>query len=185
MISREPIRAYMRALASQLKPLDRADAQEVLQEIEGHIHDVVDQADARGEDLDIPALLQGFGPPETLAAQYIAHVQYGAPPPAGFRVIERVKLTVTRGLFYSMGAFGFSVALFFLLLAIAKVIDPASVGMWSSAGGTSITLTWSGPPDPQARELLGYGLVPIAMLASAWCAEVTRRVLRVLRRSLN
>lgn len=185
MTSREPIRAYMRALASHLKPLDQAEAQEVLREIESHIHDVVDQAEAQGDDPDLTALLQGFGPPAALAAQYVAHVQHGAPPPAGFRVIERVRLTVTRGLFYSMGAFGFSVALFFLLLAIAKVVDPASVGMWSTAGGKSITLTWSGSPDPHARELLGYGLVPIALVASAWCAEVTRRVLRVLRRSLR
>jgi len=184
MISRHPIRAYVHALASHLGKLDKASAEEVVREIESHIHEVVDQAEARGEDLDVAALLQGFGPPEALAAQYVAHIQTGAPPPAGFRVIQRVKQTVTHGLYYSMGAFGFSVAVAFLLLALAKMIAPASVGMWSVAGGNSITITWSGSPHPEAQEVLGYGLIPLALVAAAWCAEVTRRVLRVLRRGL-
>ena len=185
MISRHPIRAYMRALVTQLGKLEKADAEEVVREIESHIHEVIDQAEARGEDLDVAALLEGFGPPEALAAQYVAHIQNGAPPPAGFRIIQSVKLTVTRGLYYSMGAFGFSVAIAFLLLALAKMIEPSSVGMWSTAGGNSLTLTWSGSPHPEAKELLGYGLVPLALAAAAWCAEVTRRVLRVLRRGLS
>jgi len=185
MISHHLISAYMRALVSELGKLEKADAGEVIREIESHIHDVVDQAEARGEDLDVAALLEGFGPPETLAAQYVAHIQSGAPPPAGFRVIQSVKLTVTRGLYYSMGAFGFSIAVGFLLLALAKVAAPSSVGMWSTDGGNSITITWSGPPSPEKRELLGYGLVPLALVAAAWCAEVTRRVLRVLRRALS
>lgn len=181
MISRHPIRAYMGALASQLGKLEKADADEVIREIESHINDVVDQAEARGEDIDVATLLQGFGSPESLAAQYVAHIQTGAPPPAGFRVIQRVKQTVTRGLYYSMGLFGFSIAFSLLALAVAKAIEPSSVGVWSTAGGHSVTVTWSGAPDPQARELLGYGLIPVALLASVWSADLTRRVLRALQ----
>lgn len=185
LISRQPIRHYLHALAAQLSKLDKADAEEVMREIECHIHDVVDQAEARGEAIDITALLAGFGPPETLAAQYIAHIQDGAAPPAGFRVIQRVKQSVTRGLFYSMAAFGFSIAIALLLLALAKLMAPAAVGVWSAAGGNTIAITWSGSPYPNAKELLGYGLVPIALIAALWCAELTRRVLRILRRGLS
>jgi len=185
VISRAPIRAYLQALAAQLRKLDPAEAEEVLREIESHIHDVVDQAEANGEALDVAALLQGFGSPEALAALYVAHIQTGAPPPAGFRVIQRVKKTVTRGLYYSMAAFGFSIALSLLALALAKLFEPSSVGVWSAAGGNSVAITWSGSPYPEANELLGYGLVPIALLAALWCAELTRRVLRVLRRGLT
>lgn len=185
LISRHPISTYLHALAAQLGKLEKADAEEVLREIESHIHDVVDQAEARGDALDITALLANFGPPEALAAQYVAHIQNGAPPPAGFRVIQRVKQTVTRGLYYSMAAFGFSIAIALLMLALAKIIDPSSVGVWSVAGGNSISITWSGSPYPDAQELLGYGLVPIALVAAVWCAELTRRVLRVLRRGLS
>lgn len=185
MISRHLIREYMRALIAQLGKLERTEAEEVIREIESHLHDVVDQAEARGDDLDVAALLEGFGPPETLAAQYIAHIQNGAPPPAGFRVIQRFTLSVTRGLYYSMAAFGFSVAIALLLLALAKIVDPSSVGVWSVAGGNAIFITWSGSPHPEAQELLGYGLVPVALIAAVWCAELTRRVLRVLKRGLS
>ena len=184
MSTHDPIGVYMRTLASRLGRLHKADVEEVMREIEGHIRDVVEQALARGEAIDVTALLHGFGPPETLAAQYVAHIRTGAPPPAGFGVIQRVKQTATRGLYYSMGAFGFSIALALLLLALAKLLQPSLVGAWSANGGQSIAITWSGSPYPQANELLGYWLVPMALLASVWCAELTRRVLRALRRGL-
>lgn len=185
MVSRQPIHAYMRALASQLGKLDRAEIDEVVREIESHLHDAVDQAEARGEEPDLAVLLEGFGSPEALAAQYVAHIQTGTPPPAGFRVIQRVTRTVTRGLYYSMGAFGYSIAVALLLLAMAKLLQPSLVGAWSANGGNSVAVTWSGSPYPEAKELLGYWLVPITLLASAWCFELTRRVLRVLRRGLS
>ena len=184
-IARQPIRAYLQALAVHLGKLDQAEAEEVMREIESHIHEVVDQAEARGDAFDLNTLLAGFGPPETLAAQYVAHIQDGAAPPAGFRVIQRVKQTVTRGLYYSMAVFGFSIAIALLVLALAKLIAPTSVGVWSTAGGNSIAITWSGSPYPDANELLGYGLVPIALITALWCAELTRRVLRILRRGLS
>lgn len=181
MVSHQPIQAYMKSLVTHLRKLDKADADEVIREIDCHINDVLEQADARGEELDVEALLEGFGPPDVLAAQYIAHIQAGAPPPAGFRVIQRVRGTVTSGLYYTMGAFGFSAAAALLALALAKVVVPSSVGAWSTGNGHSIILTWSGSPNPGSDELLGYGLVPIALLASVFCAELTRRVLRALQ----
>ncbi|MBI2380770.1 MAG: hypothetical protein HYV16_08450 [Gammaproteobacteria bacterium] len=184
MINRHLIRAYVRALATHLHTLDQADADEVIREIEGHLHDVVDLAEERGEDLDVAALLEGFGPPQSLAAQYIAHLQHGTPPPAGFRVLHRVRLGVTRGLYYSMGGFGFSIAAALLWLALAKLFAPDTVGVWSVAGGNAYVISWSGSPQPQAEELLGWMLLPIALLAALWCAEITRRVLKVLRRGL-
>lgn len=185
MISRQPIRAYVHALNAQLSSLAAGEAEEVVREIECHLYDVVDQAEARGEALDVTAVLAGFGPPEALAAQYVAHIQQGAPPPQGLRVIQRLRQSVTRGLYYSMAAFGFSVAIALLLLAIAKLVDPASVGVWSVAGGNAVSITWSGSPHPQAQELLGYRLVPVALFGALWCGELTRRVLRALRRGLG
>lgn len=185
MTSRHQIHAYMRTLRAQLGRLDKAEADEVIREIESHLHDVVEQAEARGEDLEIDALLQGFGPPELLAAQYVAHIRTGTPPPAGFGVIQRVRQTVTHGLYYSMAAFGYSIAIACLLLAVAKVLQPSLVGAWSANGGNSVAVTWSGSPYPQAKEVLGYWLVPIVLLASLWCAVLTRRVLGVLRRGLS
>ncbi len=184
MTTRDPIGAYTRTLAAHLGALTPADAVDVVREIESHIHDAVELAEARGETVDMAALLAGFGDPAALAAQYVAHVQHGAPPPAGFRVLQRVRHSVSRGLFVSMGAFGFSIALGLLALAVGKMFEPALVGVWSTDAGRQVTIGWSGAPAPDAREVLGFALVPVALLAAAWCAEVTRRVLRVLKRGL-
>lgn len=183
MISRHLIRSYVRELATHLHTLDRADADEVIREIEGHLHEVIDQAEERGEDLDVSALLEGFGPPGRLAAQYIAHVQHGAPPPAGFRVLHRVRMGVTRGLYYSMGVFGYSVAAALFCLLLAKLFLPDAVGVWSVADGNAYVIAWSASPPP-GDELLGWALLPIALIAALCCAEITRRVLKVLRRGL-
>lgn len=182
MTSRNWIRAYTRELSTHLHALAPADAEEVIREIEGHLHETVDLAEERGESLDAAALLKGFGPPEVLAAQYIAHIQQGAPLPAGFRELRR---GVTRGLYFSMGGLGFSLAIALLCLAVAKLIHPGAVGVWSVADGNSYVIAWLGAPLPQAEELLGWSLVPIALLLSLLCADITRRVLRVLRRGLT
>lgn len=181
MTSRTWIRAYTRELLSHLHAIAGADAQEVIREIEGHLHEMVDQAEERGEVIDAAAVLKGFGPPEALAAQYIAHLQQGAPPPAGFRVLRR---GVTRGLYFSMGGLGFSFALALLFLAVAKMLHPEAVGVWSVSDGNSYVIAWLGAPLPQAEELLGWSLVPVALLLSLFIAEVTRGVLAVLRRGL-
>ena len=181
MVSHQPIQTYMKSLAIHLRKLDKADADEVIREIDCHINDVLEQAAARGEKRDVEAVLEGLGPPDALAAQSVAHIQVGAPPPAGFRVIQRVRRTVTSGLYYTMGAAGFASATALLMLALAKVMAPSSIGAWSTGKGHSITLTWSGSPDPGSEELLGYGLVPIALLAALFCAELTRRVLQALQ----
>lgn len=181
MTSRNWIRAYTRELSTHLKVLAPADAQEVIREIEGHLHEVADLAEERGEDLDVAALLKGFGPPEKLATQYIEHLQNGAPPPTGFRALRR---GVTRGLYFSIGGLGFSFALALLCLAVAKLLDPNAVGVWSVADGNAYVIAWSSAAPPQGEELFGWPLVPIALVVALWCAEVTRRVLRVLRRGM-
>lgn len=183
MISRQPIRAYVRALAGHLHSLDKADADEVIREIEGHLHEVVDNAEERGEALDLAALLDGFGPPQALAAQYIEHLRQGTPPPAGFRVLRRVKQGVSRSLYWSMGVFGYSIAAGLLFLALAKLWSPDSTGVWSVAGGQSIVVAWAAQP-PAEPELLGWWLLPVALALALGCAELTRRVMRVLRRGL-
>lgn len=182
MIARHLIRAYVGTLATHLDSLETADAEEVIREIESHLHEVVDQAEAQQEALDVAALLAGFGPPERLAAQYIAHLRDGTPLPAGLRVLQQVRRSVSSGLYYSMAGFGFTIAALLLGLALSKLFTPDMIGVWSAANGNAYVISWSGPPQPQAEELLGWTLLPIALLAAVWCAGLTRRVLAVLRR---
>ena len=122
MEQRDIIHQYLKELERYLARLEKAQAQEVLREIESHIFDALEQQQSSGQVEDASAILRGFGEPRQLAFAYVAHVTDGAPPPAGFKAIQKVKQGVTATLYYAMAAFGFSIAFMFLVgLTIALI----------------------------------------------------------------
>src|SRR3990167_9225382 len=90
MEQRDIIHQYLKELERYLARLKKTEAQEVLKEIESHIFDALEQQHS-GQAEDARAILQGFGEPRELAAQYVAHITKGAPPPVGFKAIQKVK----------------------------------------------------------------------------------------------
>lgn len=184
MEQRDIIHQYLHELNRYLARLSQTEAQEVIREIESHIFDVIEQGEAAGQAADAAAILKGFGEPRELAAQYVAHITTGAPPPKGFKAIQKVKRGVTISLYYSMALFGFSIAAALIFIVIAKLVTPELVGVWSTAGGHSFVIGFTSPSLPQEREMLGVWIVPVAGLAGIAIIEITRRVLRVLRSAL-
>lgn len=184
MEQRDLIHRYLHDLNRYLARLSQADAQEVLREIESHLFDVIEQGEASGQVIDAATVLKGFGEPRELAAQYVAHVTTGAPPPKGFKAIQKVKQGVTISLYYAMALFGFSIAAALIMIAIAKIAAPELVGVWSAAGGNSFIIGYTAPSLPQEREMLGMWLAPIAGLTACAIFEITRRVLGVLKSAM-
>lgn len=181
MKQRDLIHQYLQELHRYLARLSQAEAQEVIREIESHLYDAMEQSEAAGQTLDVADILKGFGTPRDLAAQYVAHVTSGTPPPRGFKAIQKVKRGVTVSLYYSMALFGFSFAAALLLIAIAKVFTPETVGVWSAAGGNSFIIGVTATSLPPEQELLGAWLVPIAGLTGSAIFGITRRVLSILK----
>ncbi len=184
MQQREIVHNYINALTKYLARLDKADAQEVIREIESHIYDAIELQEENGETVDAQAVLTGFGKPRQLALQYSEHILAGTPPPRGFKAIQTVKKGVTGSLYYAMAAFGFSVAAALMMLAVAKLFAPDVVGVWSAANGDSFTISYAKNAYPVEQELLGYWLVPLGMVVAISIGELTRRVLRVLKSSM-
>ncbi|MFG6432676.1 HAAS signaling domain-containing protein [Roseateles sp. LYH14W] len=185
MNHQEAVRQYTQALARFLAPLRAADADEVIREIEGHVLDVIEQQQRSGLPVDVEALLAGFGDPRELAASYVVHVLAGTPPPRGFRALQSVKRGVTRGLYWTMAAFGYSVAALCALLALVKLWAPDTVGVWTSAHGNSVVVDIVSRSRPGEHELLGALLIPMALLLALAVAELTRRVLQALGRGMT
>ena len=185
MDTQQKIQAYSRDLARYLAPLEPADAAEVIREIESHVLDVLEQQERQGKTIGLEAILAGFGSPRELAARYVSHVLAGTPPPRGFRAIQTVKRGVTRSLYWSMAAFGYGLTLFCLSLAVVKLLGQASVGMWSTAGGNSVVIAFTGAPHPDAPELLGHTFAPISFLLAVAIGLLTRRVLQALARGME
>lgn len=178
----DPIQDYLQALARQLARLERADADEVLREIESHLHEAMTARRAAGEPVDAAQILAGFGPPQQLAQQYVAHLLQGSPPPPGFRALQRIRQQVGDGLIWATAFAGYGSALALLLLAIAKAIAASGLGLWADASGQVAVLGVVDPPPAGMRELLGWWLLPLAAGLSAAVFLLTRRLLAVLGR---
>ena len=177
----DAIRDYLKSLSKYLSRLERSDAEEVIREIESHILDVLEQQEQSGQDVDIDSILERFGPARELATQYVDHVRVGAPPPAGFRAIQKVKQGVTKGIYYSMVAFGYGTALLLFAAGLTKLFAPRQIGVWAASHGNSIIISFADLGIANSNELLGFWLVPIALLLGAGIASLTRRVLAVLK----
>lgn len=181
MEQRDIIHLYLKDLEQYLARLDKAQAQEVLKEIESHIFDALDQQQSAGQISDAKAILQGFGEPRQLALAYIAHITNGAPPPVGFKAIQKVKQGVTATLYYAMAAFGFSIAFALFFIAGAELFMPDAVGAWSAGNGHSLAIGFLATPYPADQELLGAWLTPVAVVCAFMVFGLTRQVLKVLK----
>lgn len=181
MEQRDIIHQYLKELERYLARLEKAEAQEVLKEIESHIFDALEQQQSSGQAEDVRAILQGFGEPRELALTYVAHITKGAPPPVGFKAIQKVKQGVTATLYYAMAAFGFSIAFALFFVAGAEVFMPDSVGAWSAGNGHSLAIGFLATPYPAEQELFGAWLTPVAAIAALLVISLTRRVLKVLK----
>jgi uncharacterized membrane protein len=184
MSDHDLIRNYIKSLTKYLARLEKTDAEEVIREIESHIYDALELQEQEGSQSGAQSILDGFGEPRELANRYVEHMLKGTPPPAGFRAIQSVKKGMTKSLYYSMGLFGYSIALGLIIFGLAKVFMPDMVGVWSAAQGNSVTITFSEHIYPNSKELLGYWFIPIAISLGLVVARLTKRVLGVLKNSL-
>ncbi|MBD8527388.1 HAAS signaling domain-containing protein [Pseudomarimonas arenosa] len=181
MTDRELIHDYLKSLSSYLSRLDKADADEVVREIESHVHDALEEQIANGQSADARAILAGLGTPRELASQYVGHILQGTPPPTGFRAIQRVKQQATRGLFWATAVLGAITSGALVLLAAYELWEPAAVGLWSSEDGRTLVVGMVSPSPANSRELLGNLLAPIALAGGISLAWLTKRLLAVLK----
>jgi len=182
MSDRERINTYLQTLNRYLSRLPAEDANEVIREIESHIYDAIDLAEAKGEKLEVSELLKGFGPPRTLAEKYTNHMLDGTPPPSGFSAITSIKHKVTKGMYWSTLLLGYGSGFALILLAFMKLLSPETVGIWTSPGGESVIVGTLDAPAEQGDDLLGLWLVPTALILGSLITRFTYSLLRILKR---
>jgi hypothetical protein len=88
-----------------------------------------------------------------------------------------------------MYVFGYAIVVTLWRAAIEKVLFPSRVGLWYTRGDPwSLSLVIGGNPAPGARELLGWWLVPAALIAGLIFKYLTDRAatwwIRRYRRSV-
>ncbi len=181
MTERDQIHAYLKTLSTYLSRLEKADADEVIREIESHIYDALE---TQTETTNLETILDGFGSPRDLAASYVEHILNGTPPPAGFKAIQTVKKGATKSLYYTTACFGYIISAALLFLAIYKLFDPNAVGLWSNGNGESVIIgVVDGEPEGKV-DILDWWLIPVFISISVSILYVTRRLLTILKAAI-
>lgn len=179
MSDREIIYNYLKSLTKYLSRLDEEDADEVIREIESHIYDALDEGYPTGK---VQEILDGFGSPRQLAAAYVEHILDGAPPPVGFRAIHIVKTGVSRGLYYSVGAAGFSLSICALFLGVVKLLAPHTIGIWVAEHGQAVVIGTLQMAPAGTKDILGWWFAPLAFILCGSATIFTRRLLHALKK---
>ena len=107
---------------------------------------------------------------------------YYTPLPAEVAAeIERVKKQATHGLYWATALSGYGFALALLGVAIYKPLRPESLGLWANESGGLAVLGHFAQSPPGMREVLGWWIVPIAIVLSVAAFHLTRRLLAALK----
>ena len=172
------LESYLARVRVPLRGLPEREIDDILRELRSH----VDEYAGKGGP-GIEAALQSLGDPLDLAQSYRSQNQMvraecsGSPliilqglRHASGGTLGRVTLTAL----YVLGYFGMGTL---WAGALEKLLAPSRGGLWYTPGDVwSITLVVGGYPPAGARELLGWWLVPMAVLAGWGVKYVSDRI---------
>ena len=158
---------YLARVRVALRGLPEREIDDILRELRSHVDELAEK-----EGSGVEAALQSLGDPFYLAQRYRSENQMvraqcsGSPLTIlqGLRHASRGTLgRVTVTALYVLGYFGMGTL---WAGAPETLLAPSRGGLWYIPGDFwSITLVVGGTPPAGARELLGWWLVPIALLA--------------------
>jgi Protein of unknown function (DUF1700) len=191
---RQRIEAYLEKLRKSLAGISREDALDIVRELRSHI---LEKA-AEGGELTTPfveATLSALGSPHELAAQYLADnllaraARSRSPIVLLHALIRWASLSIA-GLFVLLGCIvGYVVGASLVVCAILKPLHPRTGGLWKlSDESYSLRLGFGNVPA-FGRELLGWWIVLVGLLAGGGLCLVTSHFalwcVRKYRRSHN
>jgi hypothetical protein len=166
-----------------LRGINEQDIQEIVQELRSHI---LDKTETRENTLDkVSETLESLGSPEQLAGEYLtdnllARAEVSRSPMRILAVLFRwASLSIAGFLVFLSSIAGYFLGMAFVLCALLKPIHPQTAGLWiipTDAEGTTISLRLGfGSPPLDARDVLGWWIVPIGLIVGCGLAMLTTR----------
>jgi HAAS domain-containing protein len=172
------IESYLARVRTALHGLPESETEDILRELRSHVVEL-----AGNEGSGVEAALRSLGDPVDLAKTYRAENQMVRAE------CSRSPLVIVQGVRHasrtrwggvaatSLYAFGYINVLTLWAAGIEKLFAPSHGGLWYTPGNIwSLTLVTGGDPPAGARELLGWWLVPIALIVGWLVRYVTDRI---------
>jgi hypothetical protein len=180
----QQVEAYLGCLRSALRAMPSSEADDIVTELRSHLADLA-ETDGAWNATEVAAALARLGDPVRLAEQYqldrlATRAQSLRSPALLLSLVARWAARSLAGLWaLTIASLGYLTALFALGCAILKPFYPHRIGLWAipTSDGTTFQLGRVLAPLPGARELLGWSIVPIAVLVSVVCFALTTRYL--------
>jgi Protein of unknown function (DUF1700) len=178
------IEDYLSRLRQRLRGMNDKDVREIVKELRSHI---LDKAATSGEVTvaGVDAALAKLGSPEKLATEYmtddlLARAEASRSP---VRILSSLfhwaSLSVGGFLVLLSSMVGYFLGAVLVLCAALKPFHPQSAGLWilpSVAGDTEISFRLGfGSPPVSGRDLLGWWIVPIGLVAGCGLMVLTTR----------
>ena len=169
---------YLAQVHRHLHGLSDAEARETLAELRSH---VLDRTDGQLSPAGVEAAIAALGSPRDVARLNVTErvanaVETNRSPLSVLRATGRLaRLSLQGFMVFLVSLTGYALAAGFLVTAMVKPFAPSRAGLWIlPADDLSFSL---GVVDhsPQAREILGWWIIPIGLVAGASLAWLTWR----------
>jgi hypothetical protein len=182
------LETYLAQLEAALTKVPTHERQDILLETRSHVVERTHRSPFRS----VTDILAELGPPGTYAQQFLTEqtspvrlsdTLRASDPLHGVARLATGSWRVLPLLLFVVSAY--AVAVFALFVAVSKLIEPDATGLWIhyvNGERRSISFVLSDPRQP-GREVLGYALVPLALLVALTIHVAMAALLRqVLRR---
>jgi acetyltransferase-like isoleucine patch superfamily enzyme len=169
---------YIKQLGWSLSKLPAQDREEIIQEVQVHLLDRLETSETVEE---FRQTLQEFGPPEEYARSFLENYEVSvalasASPwqilQQNFRMIGRRSSAVLPLLVIS---FLYILSVCLLLIGLLKPLFPKHIGLWATSNPLTFHFGVNLEPIP-SQEVLGYWIIPLAILLGAALFMVTARL---------
>jgi hypothetical protein len=157
--------SYLTQVRAALHGLPEGQVDDILRELRGH---ALELAEAKG----VEAALNSLGDPVDLAKTYRAENQIiqgecsGSPLAILLGLRHASRSRAGRLLGTVLYVFGYTNVLTLWVAAVDKLFWPSRTGLWvTSTDWRSLELVTNGNPPAGTREVLGWWLIPAAILA--------------------
>jgi hypothetical protein len=188
--SKKLLEDYLQKLKEVLRPLPEKEKDEIVLEIKGHIQERMAQSSqAEGESEALKSSLARLGRPEQYGSEFVTEylLSRGIEQKKAWMVFKgllRWGCNTLVGFFYSLFFFAsYLISASFVLVGIMKPIFPEKVGFFLRNGRfENFGLIMGVTDDPNMQEVLGYWLIPIALVIGiAWFFVTTWLLKKVIR----
>lgn len=172
------IDSYLSRTRIALRGLPEGEIDDILRELRSHATELAGRAGC-----DVDTALESLGDPVALARTYLAENRMIQAECAGSPLVILQGLRhashsrLGRIAVTALYAFGYINVLTLWAAAIKKLFTPSQAGLWYVPGKIwSLTLLSGGNPPPDAKELLGWWLVPLCLITGWMLRRIVDRI---------